>query len=43
MIAYVARLKREPALSTVVLTHHEVEEQDPNRALRFEILLTWGR
>jgi hypothetical protein len=43
MIAYVARLKREPSLSTVVLTHHEVEEQDPNRALRFEILLTWGR
>ena len=41
MIAYVARLKREPLLASVVLTHHDVDEQDPNRALRFELLLTW--
>jgi hypothetical protein len=42
MIAYIARLEGAPALSSVVLTHHEVDDQDPNRALRFEILLTWG-
>lgn len=43
MLAYVARLKAEPALSSVALAHHEVEEQDPNGSLRFEILLTWGQ
>jgi hypothetical protein len=42
MIAYIGRLEGAPALSSVVLTHHEVDDQDPNRALRFEILLTWG-
>lgn len=41
MIAYVARLKREPLLASVVLTHHDVDEQDPNRSLRFELLLAW--
>ncbi len=41
MVAYVARLKREPLLASVVLLHHDVDEQDPNRALRFELMLTW--
>lgn len=41
MVDYVARLKREALLRSVVLTHHERDDAD-NGALRFELTLTWG-
>lgn len=42
MIDYVARLKREELFSDVVLTHHEINDQDPNRPIRFELDATWS-
>jgi len=42
MLAYVARLQAEEWFSSVVLTRHEVMQQDPNRPLRFQISATWG-
>ena len=41
MLAYVARLQAEEWFSSVVLTRHEVMQQDPNRPLRFQIVATW--
>ncbi|HEY5800533.1 MAG TPA: hypothetical protein VIT92_09950 [Burkholderiaceae bacterium] len=41
MIAYIQQLKQQEFFSSVVLRHHEVNEQDPNRPLRFEFEATW--
>ena len=42
MIDYVARLKREELFSDVALTHHEINDQDPNRPIRFELDAAWS-
>jgi Tfp pilus assembly protein PilN len=42
MIDYVARLKREELFSDVALTHHEINDQDPNRPIRFELDASWS-
>lgn len=41
MIAYVSRLRSVPALSAVVLRQHEVDVQNRNRPVRFEMDATW--
>ena len=41
MVAYVAELKQQELFSDVILTRHEVNEQDPNRPLRFQLEATW--
>lgn len=41
MIAYVELLKRQAFFSNVALTKHEVNEQDPNRPLRFQFEANW--
>ena len=42
MLAYLGRMQAEEGFSSVVLTRHEVMEQDPNRPLRFQISAQWG-
>jgi len=42
MFAYVARLQEQAWFTSVVLTRHEVAEQDPNRPLRFQVSAQWG-
>jgi len=41
MIAYIENLKREAFLDNVVLTRHEINEQDPNHPLRFQVQAQW--
>lgn len=41
MVAYVAALKEQESFSGVLLTRHEINEQDPNRPLRFQLEATW--
>jgi Tfp pilus assembly protein PilN len=41
MVDYIASLKEQESFSAVVLTHHEINEQDPNRPLRFQLEATW--
>lgn len=41
MVDYVAALKEQDSFSGVVLTRHEINEQDPNRPLRFQLEATW--
>jgi len=36
MIAYVEHLKEQPFFADVLLTKHEINEQDPNRPFRFQ-------
>ena len=42
MIDYVARLKRDELFSDVALTRHEINDQDPNRPIRFELDAAWS-
>lgn len=42
MIAYIEQLKQEPFFDLVVLTRHEVNEQDPNRPIRFQFDAHWA-
>lgn len=42
MFAYVGKLQEQAWFTNVVLTRHEVAEQDPNRPLRFQISAQWG-
>lgn len=42
MIAYIESLKRQEFFVEVVLTHHDIHEQDPNRPLRFEFEALWA-
>lgn len=42
MIAYVEQLKKQELFTAVVLTHHEVNEQDPNKPLRFRFEAQWA-
>lgn len=41
MIAYIEQLKRQPFFRDVLLTRHEINEQDPNRPLRFQFEAHW--
>ncbi|MRW93059.1 hypothetical protein GJ699_23960 [Duganella sp. FT80W] len=41
MVDYIAALKEQESFSGVVLTRHEINEQDPNRPLRFQLEATW--
>jgi Tfp pilus assembly protein PilN len=41
MIAYVEQLKKQALFSTVLLTRHEINEQDPNKPLRFQFEAQW--
>ena len=41
MIAYVARLQEVDWFGAVALVRHEINEQDPNRPLRFQIDAQW--
>jgi Tfp pilus assembly protein PilN len=42
MLAYVGKMQAQDWFSSVVLTRHEVAEQDPNRPIRFQISAQWG-
>lgn len=41
MIAYVEELKKQAFFANVLLTRHEVNEQDPNKPLRFQFEAEW--
>lgn len=41
MVDYIAALKEQESFSGVVLIRHEINEQDPNRPLRFQLEATW--
>lgn len=41
MVAYIEQLKQQELFSSVVLTRHEINEQDANHPLRFDIEATW--
>lgn len=41
MIAYVGQLRKQEWFSSVVLARHEINEQDPNRPIRFQLDAQW--
>jgi Tfp pilus assembly protein PilN len=41
MVAYVEQLQRQPGFSSVALTRHEINDQDPNHPIRFQIEAQW--
>ena len=41
MLAYIARLSEQPFFSSVHLTRHEFNEQDPNKPIRFQFVAEW--
>lgn len=41
MVAYIEALKEQESFSGVLLSRHEINEQDPNRPLRFQLEVTW--
>lgn len=41
MLAYIARLAEQPFFSSVTLTRHEFNEQDPNKPVRFQFVAEW--
>jgi Tfp pilus assembly protein PilN len=41
MIAYIKQLKQQTFFGAVVLTRHEINEQDPNKPLRFQFEALW--
>ncbi len=42
MIGYIEQLKRQEFFTAVVLTRHEINEQDPNKPLRFHFEARWA-
>lgn len=42
MFAYVGKMQAQDWFSSVVLTRHEIMEQDPNRPIRFQISAQWS-
>lgn len=42
MIGYVEALKEQEMFAAVTLTRHEINEQDPNRPIRFQIEAEWS-
>ena len=41
MIAYIEQLKQQELFTEVVLNRHEINEQDPNKPIRFRLEATW--
>jgi Tfp pilus assembly protein PilN len=41
MIAYVEQLQKGDWFSAVLLSRHEINEQDPNRPIRFQLDAQW--
>ena len=41
MIAYVEQLKQQELFAAVVLTRHEINDQDPNKPIRFQLDAQW--
>ena len=41
MITYIEELKQQELFTGVLLTRHEINEQDPNRPLRFQLEAQW--
>lgn len=41
MIAYIEQLKQQAFFDIVVLTRHEINEQDPNKPIRFQFEAQW--
>lgn len=41
MIGYIEQLKQQEYFRDVLLTKHEINEQDPNKPLRFQFEATW--
>jgi Tfp pilus assembly protein PilN len=41
MIAYVEKLQKVDWFSAVILARHEINEQDPNRPIRFQLDAQW--
>jgi Tfp pilus assembly protein PilN len=41
MIAYIEALKEQEFFSDVLLTKHEISDQDPNKPIRFQLEATW--
>jgi Tfp pilus assembly protein PilN len=41
MFAYVGQLQRIDWFDSVLLARHEINEQDPNRPIRFQIDARW--
>lgn len=42
MIGYLELLKKQPLFVSVLLTKHEINEQDPNRPVRFQFEAGWA-
>jgi Tfp pilus assembly protein PilN len=42
MIAYIEQLKKQELFSNVLLTKHEINVQDPNRPIRFQLAAEWA-
>lgn len=43
MLDYITRMGGQPFFSSVVLTRHEINSQDPNKPLRFQFQAEWAR
>jgi len=41
MLGFMRQLRSEPFFVSAVLTSHQVNTQDPNKPLRFEVLVQW--
>lgn len=41
MVGYVEQLKKQGLFSNVLLTRHEINEQDPNKPIRFQLEAEW--
>jgi Tfp pilus assembly protein PilN len=41
MVDYVAALKEQPLFADVVILRHQVNDQDPNRPIRFQLEAAW--
>ena len=41
MIAYLEQLKQQDLFAAVVLARHEINEQDPNKPIRFQLDAQW--
>ncbi len=41
MLGFVEMLKQQPFFTSAVLVKHEVNEQDPNQSLRFQVDVAW--
>lgn len=41
MVAYIEMLKQQDLFTSIVLEKHEINEQDPNKPLRFQLQVQW--